>query len=206
MGTRGAWGMIKNGEEKVTYNHYDSYPTSLGKCVIDFVDKFNSTLSEIYDRIELVNSDDVDPTVEQWEHCKEFGSIRMGVGYVDELDWYKALREAQSDGIDLYGKGLKYMINSKKFLLDSLFCEFAYIINLDTNVLEVYRGFNHDSEAAGRYAYCHNAHANIRNSDYFGVVLKGEIPLQVIGSCKVVEEEHDDYVTKITYDGGEVIF
>lgn len=199
MGTRGAWGLIKDDKEKVTYNHYDSYPDGLGECVIDFAKE--TSLSEIYDRIEMVNTYD-HPTQEQWDYCNKIGSVSMTVGYPDDLDWHKALREAQSNGISLYGKGLKYMIDSRSFLSDSLFCEYAYLINLDTNVLEVYRGFNHDDKAAGRYAK-----ESADDGDYMGVVLIGEIPLQVIGSCKVVgEEQEDEYVQKITYDGGEVIF
>ncbi len=206
MGTRGAWGFIKNGEEKVTYNHFDSYPDGLGQQVIDFAGKFALILNEIYDRIELVNESNK-PSSLEWKHCKEIGSVRMNVGTPDDLDWYKALRNAQSDGIELYGKGLKYMSDGKSFVLDSLFCEFAYIINLDTNVLEVYKGFNHDPEAAGRYSCHDNHHAGLGDDKYFGVALVGEIPLPVLNSCKVVEEEQDDeYVTKITYDGGEVIF
>lgn len=36
------------------------------------------------------------------------------------------------------------MIDNVSFLQDSLFCEWGYVINLDTNVLEIYR----DSENA----------------------------------------------------------
>jgi hypothetical protein len=35
--------------------------------------------------------------------------------------------------------GLK---NSKSFAADSLFCEWAYVINLDNDTLEIYKGFN----------------------------------------------------------------
>lgn len=208
MSTRGAWGLIRSGEEKVTYNHSDSYPEGLGEIVIKFAKNYALILNEIYDQIQLVDENKDKPSEEQWTYCKDIGSVRTDVGMEDDLDWYKALRGSQSEGLNLYGKGLKYMINGKNFLWDSLFCEFAYIINLDTNVLEVYRGFNHDSKAAGRYSYSHNHHANTKNDDYFGVALIGKIPLQVIDSCKVVNEEQEDgeWVEKITYTGGEIVF
>lgn len=59
------------------------------------------------------------------------------------------------------------------FLYDSLFCEYAYIVNLDTNMLEFYIGFNKDQNALGRYS---NFKAD-EDSKYYGVKLNQEIPL-----------------------------
>lgn len=39
------------------------------------------------------------------------------------------------------------MIDDSEFLNDSLFCEWTYIINLDNEQFEVYRGFNKDPSA-----------------------------------------------------------
>jgi len=43
------------------------------------------------------------------------------------------------------------MVDGIDFIKDSLFCEWAYLINLDRGVLEVYRGFQH-KPAKNRYA------------------------------------------------------
>ncbi len=46
-----------------------------------------------------------------------------------------------------------YMIDSLEFAKDSLFCEWGYLVNLDENVLEVYRGFISEGEKVnGRFA------------------------------------------------------
>ena len=55
-------------------------------------------------------------------------------------DWYCLLRHAQGD-LNVYKNGLRYMIDNHDFIKDSLFCEYAYIINLDTKRLEFYVGF-----------------------------------------------------------------
>lgn len=34
------------------------------------------------------------------------------------------------------------LVNSEEFAADSLFCEWAYVIDLDKNTFEVYQGFN----------------------------------------------------------------
>ena len=36
METRGSYGFVYNGIYKMTYNHYDSYPSELGKNIADF--------------------------------------------------------------------------------------------------------------------------------------------------------------------------
>ena len=73
-----------------------------------------------------------------------------------------------------------------KFLYSSLFCEFAYIINLDINMLEYYVGFNKDLNAPGRYSNFKD-----KESGYCGVRLEKEIPLQDIFDGKYETYEND---------------
>ena len=93
MGTRGAWGLIKDGKEKVTYNHYDSYPDGLGVCIIELAQDLS--ISQIYDRIEMVKSED-ELTAEQWAYCDTMGSIRMGVGNPQDRDCFRLERTSSS--------------------------------------------------------------------------------------------------------------
>ena len=61
------------------------------------------------------------------------------------------------------------------FLIDSLFCEYAYLINLDSKKLEVYEGFNLNPNAPGRYA----KYTLYKNDEkvYYGVALIKEFDL-----------------------------
>lgn len=68
------------------------------------------------------------------------------------------------------------------FLYDSLFCEYAYIINLDSQMLEFYEGFNQDPNANGRYAKF-----KVNDSSYYGVKLVQEIPLNKINKYQAFE-------------------
>jgi len=143
MGTRGAVGFKVDDKYFVTYNHYDSYPDGLGVEVVDFCYKVEDwdQLKENIRKIELVKEDDC-PTKEQIKECKK--STNLNVGDQSTTDWYCLLRGAQGvEGFEaIYNSGLKYMIDNFEFLKDSLFCEYAYIINLDTMKLEFYQGFN----------------------------------------------------------------
>lgn len=143
MGTRGMYGFYKNGVTKATYNHSDSYPNWLGKFIVKFITETTiEEMNDIFDRIVMVNGDSK-PTVDQINECIQFFTADVGSDLID--DWYNLLRLAQGD-LTLYKQGLKYMIDNSDFILDSLFCEWTYIINLDENVLEIYKGFQKEAE------------------------------------------------------------
>jgi hypothetical protein len=137
MGTRGLYGFRKNGVDKLTYNHFDSYPSGLGRSVIEFIQDYCMDLNDIYKNIILVDEDS-EPTESQIKECEILADL--SVSKQSLTDWYCLLRNAQGNP-KMYGEGLRYMIDNKDFILDSLFCEYAYIINLDTKKLEIYSGF-----------------------------------------------------------------
>lgn len=127
------------------------------------------TLESVSYKIQLVDKK-TKPTPEQINECKQYADTDVDDGELD--NWYVLLREAQGD-ISVYEKGLKYMIDNNDFVYDSLFCEWAYIINIDTGILEIYRGFNKNKNAKGRYAY----KTVDKEKRYYGVELIEELPL-----------------------------
>ena len=181
MGTRGASGFRIGGVDKVTYNHWDSYPQGLGTYVLGFVRGCGmDKLREIAERIELVEDDD-EPTPDQVDECTRRGLLDLTVGDQSEKSWYCLLRGAQR-GLSAWGDGLRWMFDSHAFLRDSLSCEWAYIINLDSGKLEVYRGFNQDPKAPGRYVKL----TRRGGCGYVGVALLGEI---VLDECGLMTDE-----------------
>lgn len=203
MGTRGAIGFIVNGEEKVSYNHMDSYPSCLGKELLKVLTTVSDLdiLRENVRKISMVDSGDVpELSSEEVENLQEFTNTSVSQGN----DWYSILRESQGS-IQPYCRQenpLRYMTDAKSFLYDSLFCEYAYIVNLDTNMVEFYRGFNHHIDAPGRYA-CPpalkeeiNAVAtNESSQDYYGVALVGEAPIEAF--MQATDEQINSFIDKI---------
>ena len=143
MSTRGAIGFIKNKQYKVSYNHWDSYLEGKGVEVVNFI-KNNSVerLNEIFDNMIMVNQTDI-PTEKQrkeilkfWKNNNiknEWDPKHFGSG---TADWYYYL--SVTNGYpEYYNKGLRYMTDDKEFINDTLFCEFAYLIDLDENKLHI---------------------------------------------------------------------
>lgn len=170
MGTRGAYGFRINGKDKVTYNHWDSYPDHLGKKILEYVSGTPlEMMIECANRIILVDENS-HPSSELIHRYKKYADI--GVSECRYEDWYCLIRKTQGD-LFAYNNSLSHMIDYQEFLSDSLFCEWAYIINLDTKNFEAYQGFNKNPKAKGRYAK-----RKIRgNHNYKGVALIKEIPL-----------------------------
>lgn len=155
MGTRGLIGFRLDGQDKLTYNHFDSYPEGLGKAIVKWCRKirrrkngFEGIKQSVQD-IQMV-SEQGTPTKEQRVKCIELGLYDGNVSTGSEEDFYCLLRNAQGD-LDAYLKaGL--MTDGSNFIKNSLFCEYGYIINLDDMTLEIYRGFIKTPTGKGRYA------------------------------------------------------
>lgn len=170
MGTRGAYGFYKDGIDKITYNHFDSYPEYLGDNIVQFCRATSiKDMRKIFDNIILVEQDST-PTQKQIEECKKYHDKTVSTGELTE--WYSLLRKTQGD-LELYKNGLRYMIDSANFMTDGLFCEWAYVINLTDEVLEVYRGFQ-KTPADNRYS------TEPSNSGYYNVGLLAEFSLDNI--------------------------
>lgn len=67
-----------------------------------------------------------------------------------------------------------------EFAGQSMFCLYGYVINLDDQTLEYYRGLNTDPEAPGRYTSTGRKTDIYEKVDYFGIRLAKVIPFDVI--------------------------
>ena len=152
MGTRGAFGVIIGEQEKIAYNHFDSYPDGKGVEVLGWLRTVieDGRLDEIKEQSKSVRVIDEDekPTPEDVEKLKPYTNLNVSEQSTD--DWYCLTREMQGDlGMTLESG---YMLDGSSFPLDSLFCEWGYIVDLDAGVLEVYKGFQKERPQQGRWA------------------------------------------------------
>lgn len=115
MSTRGLIGFVHNGEVRAKYNHYDSYLEKLGQGIADFC----NTLS-----------------VEDWDSFIEaYDKIDWGEKEVtDSLETYQG---ADILPVILEGRAVT-LFDEIEFAKDDIFCEYAYLLNLDSKELEIY--------------------------------------------------------------------
>ncbi len=147
MGTRGLVGIKVNGKYSGYYNHFDSYPDGLGHGMIEFVKKLDAsnieTMKYNCENLIIVEANS-EPTKEEIDKYCQFSNSKVRSG----TDWYSLLRNIQgADYLDAILRGkLSHIFNDIGFIRDSLFCEYAYILNLDELTLDFYRGFQHNAQ------------------------------------------------------------
>lgn len=238
MGTRAAIGFRVNGQDKITYNHFDGYPTGLGMSAITQLIEYTKdtkrlvkndpehgvhlSLTELvvsnYDfarkNIEsiVMVDEDVKPTAEQIEQNRDYLNLDVNAG--NEETWYCLLLGAQGNITDYLTGKLVVMIDSADFMNDSLFCEWAYIFNFDTNRLEIYRGFN-ETCTNGRYASVDSVAdyrpvalvvevgfsilTQLTSDQLYAICTKiEEIEIESMGEAQVIEEIEDMTSLKLT--------
>lgn len=85
------------------------------------------------------------------------------------------------------------LIDGIDFIKDSLFCEYAYIINLDDEVLEFWKGFQKTPQKGNRYGTESYKPYEGCSHEYYPCKLSLTFPLKEIDDAdKIVEMmEHD---------------
>lgn len=147
MGTRNLTLVQLDGAIRVAqYCQRDGYPSGQGATVLAFLEKHREDLQEFERKVSKTKSLSQDEITGLW---KTFGADDSGFVSMDISDQFnKAFphlhRNCGADVLEIIlnsPDGLGLSLNTE-FAGDSLFCEYAYLINLDTKELEFYSGFN----------------------------------------------------------------
>lgn len=203
MGTRHLV-CIADGQEVLysKYGQWDGYPDGVGLSTVNWLDAHYGAAKELLR--ERAKSIQVIENLS--DHAKEHGVSITTEGWISSADdgwkeYFEAfpLMTRDTSGADLldaiaFGdkKGLVSQDWGFDFGFDSLFCEWAYVIDLSRDVLEVYQGFQTKRHTQGRWAALNPDH--IENDEYYPVKLVAEIPIgsaeeMQVPLLKVDEEE-----------------
>jgi len=179
MSTRGILGFLADGKLTVTYNHSDSYPAGLGSNVAEFVAglataKAIAKAKKQATSLRVVKEGDK-PTEQEKKDLAKFADLGVSSGTLDE--WYCLLRKSQGDIPAMFEAGV--MIDGLAFAASSLFCEWGYVVNFDTKKVEVYRGFQSEPHAKGRFATLPIEKERL-GTQYYPIALLMEFPFESV--------------------------
>ena len=155
MGTRNLTVVVQNQEVKVaSYGQFDGFPDSLGVKLLRFFSNLRNTenLKEILPKVRLWNEQDQklqDEFLESIGCTNGILNSRQKDKFKEKYPFryrerYGRLREGQILEVLLEFRHLNEIAttNGYDFASDSLFCEWAYVIDFDKNAFEVYKGLN----------------------------------------------------------------
>ncbi len=148
MGTRSLICVFKDGEYKVAqYSQWDGYPEGQGLDILNFLrNEFDRELFE--SKLNMIRFGTHEELYNQWKECGAGDSEWVSMEVADKHTklYPENSRDTGAKILSIIQNTNKPLIldNSLAFAADSLFCEWAYVIDLDKNIFEVYEGFNQE--------------------------------------------------------------
>lgn len=142
MGTRHLIAVVIDEHYKIAqYGQFDGYPGGQGTTILEFLrtvnhDAFKKKLNNVF----LYSDESWDELTKRVE-TNQFLQTSFNTLY-PELN--RDLSAKILTMVQLNKDKELYLKDSLDFVGDSLFCEWAYVIDFDDNVLEVYKGFNEE--------------------------------------------------------------
>lgn len=133
MGTRHLSMALKNNVIQIAqYGQWDGCPDGQGATTLEFLQSGNvKTLEGKLDKIRFIDKnkqEEINALGEKWEKFHPLLSRDVGA------EIFQSVVDCEDPII--------WLANSIDFAADSLFCEWAYLLNFDTQELEIYKGFN----------------------------------------------------------------
>jgi hypothetical protein len=207
MGTRHLIGVVLKGELRVAqYGQWDGYLSGQGVTVLDFLksadmDKFRKQVEKCYfvtDESEKAEIDsrfqkDYDKCfkVKDWSKAqKKF--LKTKYGYLSRDTGAGIL------GVILRSKGKTIpLFDSADFARDGLFCEWGYLVNLDTSELEIYKGFSKNPvKVDERFAKVSDEPSKGVSGGYYPIQLLmrvkfAELPEELVDPTEVKEDSEE---------------
>lgn len=163
MGTRGLYCAVVDGEIKVAqYGQWDAYPENQGKAMLNFVRGLvgDDKIEDFKTALRAL----VAPSIEELKRRSE----EQGESFFKENPQFSRDTCASVMALILDGS-VKEVHLQTEFAADSLFCEWAYVIDMDRGVLEVFRGFQEKEHTQGRFAAMVDKENGHRQEKYYPV-------------------------------------
>lgn len=155
MGTRHLIAVIVDGQPKMAqYGQWDGYPSGQGQNIVDFLRSADLDLFTAHMRAAHIETED-ERNARYTEAGHDGGQwVRSDVSERIRERWPHLTRDSGAETLPYILATAEPVLQGSEweFGNDSLFCEWAYVVDLDERVFEVYKGFQHAAHNEGRWA------------------------------------------------------
>lgn len=160
MGTRHLTAVAINGEYKIAqYGQWDGYPSGQGITILRFLSEPRNLdkLRTAFNKVRFLEPEGRDKEfIESYNANAPKWTSDPDNRTPEQKHWFSTYASR-----DIGGKILEVVANSNDdevllrnnigFAGDSLFCEYAYVVDFDAGTLEIYQGFNNTKITEGRF-------------------------------------------------------
>ncbi len=142
MGTRHLTMVVVDQELVICqYGQWDGYPTGQGITVADFIRSLGTSgklesFADACRNLHHATAEEIDALGPDWKEIAPQYSRNMGAEVL------KSVAEGKTKSVFLM----------PDFVNESLFCEYAYLLDLDAQKLEIYQGFQKEQHTGGRFS------------------------------------------------------
>lgn len=158
MGTRNLTCVVVDEKMKVSqYCQWDGYPEGQGSKIYNIMRKIvtSGKLPQFKEAVRNLKEITAEEVQALWKQvgADDTGWIDMDTSKKFKEKWPHLSRDCGADVLQLIYEGkVKEVKLDLEFMADSLFCEWAYVVDLDNEFLEVYTGFQTQPHKQGRFA------------------------------------------------------
>lgn len=157
MGTRHLIAVQSGGEYRIAqYGQWDGYPSGQGVGVLSFLKDENrvAALKQNLSKVRFIDDEKDRELLDAYDKAAPEFTSSPDNRSPEQKHWFSKYI-TRDLGSDILGNVAAsddeeiLLINSISFAADSLFCEYAYVVDFDKGTFEIYSGFNKGSVPEG---------------------------------------------------------
>ena len=178
MGTRNLTMVVSNGKTKVAqYGQWDGYPSGQGLTIFNFLKGADIVLfKKRVDKCKFITKKELKKRYADLGITGDFMNMEQANAFKLKYPQFDRDMAAEVLG-EIYKGKVNELDNTEKFAGDSLFCEWAYVVDLDKNTFEVYSGFNQQPLTPDERFYPLQSGIKQREEKYYPVKLAASFEL-----------------------------
>jgi hypothetical protein len=174
MGTRNLTMVVWNNETKIAqYGQWDGYPSGQGITSLNFLKKCDlNQFKERLKNLKFITSEEIEKKYVSCGATPSCEFVTMDISDKFKSQWPELDRDCAAAILEMvYNGDATELFNNESFAQDGLFCEWAYVIDLDKNTFEVYSGFGKEPLNENDRFYLPKTSETVGRSEYSAVSL-----------------------------------